>query len=134
MTSSQTPAGRLTRVVRALRFSIKGLRAAWRDEAAFRQEVVVFAVLGALTVALPLVACVKALLFTQMGTVLLAELLNSGLEAIVDKASPEQHPLAGKAKDCASAAVLIACLVLAGSWLYLAGPATWHLLMRMMSG
>ena len=132
MSSVPTPAGGLTRVVRALRFSMKGLRAAWRDEAAFRQEVVVFAALGAMTASLPLDACAKALLFSQMGAVLLAELLNSGLEAIVDKASPEHHPLAGKAKDCASAAVLVACLVLSGTWLYLAGPATWHLLAKLV--
>lgn len=111
---------------------MKGLRAAWRDEAAFRQEVVVFAALGAMTATLPLDACAKALLFSQMGAVLLVELLNSGLEAIVDKASPEHHPLAGKAKDCASAAVLVACLVLSGTWLYLAGPATWRLLTRLV--
>ncbi|MEO3689893.1 diacylglycerol kinase [Roseateles paludis] len=62
------------------------------------------------------------LLLALMGLVLVAELLNSGLEAIVDMASPDIHPLAAKAKDCGSAAVFVALVVLAGAWLALAGP------------
>lgn len=121
--SSKPASTGLMRVMRAFRYSKAGLFAAWRDEAAFRQEVVGLTALGALTAALPVPAVAKAVLFAQMAGVLVAELLNSSLEAIVDKASPEQSELAGKAKDCASAAVLVACLALAGSWLYLAGPA-----------
>ena len=54
------------------------------------------------------------------------ELLNSGLAALVGKTSSEFHVLAGKAKDCGSAAVLVAVLTLAGAWLTLAGPVLWH--------
>ncbi|WP_063812556.1 diacylglycerol kinase [Burkholderia cenocepacia] len=123
MPASKPTAVGVTRLLRAFRFSVSGIRVAWRDEAAFRQEVVGFAVLGSLTLGLPLPGVTKALLFAQMAGVLSTELVNSGLEAIVDKASPEHHPLAGKAKDCASAAVLVSCVALAGSWACLAGPA-----------
>ncbi|MBC8737100.1 diacylglycerol kinase [Paraburkholderia sp. UCT31] len=129
-----SPSNRLTsnRLVRAFGFSAKGLRAAWRDEAAFRQEVCVFAVLLPLTALLPLSACAKVVLVGQMALVLVCELMNSELEAIVDKASPERNELAAKAKDCASAAVLVACVTLAGCWLYMAAPAFWTLLLRML--
>ncbi len=104
------------------------MRTAWRDEAAFRQELCGFAVLAPLTLALQLPALHTVVLFALMGNVLAIELLNSGLEAIVDKTSPDQHALAGKAKDCASAAVFVATVTLAGAWLALAGPTAWRAL------
>jgi len=57
--------------------------------------------------------------------VLVAELLNSGLEAVVDKTTPEFNALAAKAKDCGSAAVMVALLTAGGAWLALAGPTLW---------
>jgi diacylglycerol kinase (ATP) len=62
-----------------------------------------------------------------MGLVLVVELLNSGLEAVVDMASPDIHVLAAKAKDCGSAAVFVTLLMLVGAWGALAGPAVWTL-------
>lgn len=120
-----TTAFSMTRVLRAARYSEQGLRCAWRDEAAFRQEMLLVLLLAPLTLWLPLLRTDTVLLLALMGLVLVAELLNSGLEAIVDKVSPDVHELAAKAKDCGSAAVFIALLVLAGAWLALAGPVLW---------
>lgn len=116
------------RVFKAMQYSEQGIRSAWRDEAAFRQELVLILVLAPLTLWLGLPMLDTVLLLTLMGLVLVAELLNSGLEAIVDMASPEIHALAGKAKDCGSAAVMVTLFVLGGAWLGLAGPKLWHLL------
>lgn len=113
------------RVVNALRYSAQGLLRAWQDEAAFRQELMLFAVVVPVTVWLNLPLLELVLLLVLALSVLAVELLNSGLEALVDKTSPEYHPLAGKAKDCASAAVLMAMLAFIGAWSALAGPALW---------
>jgi diacylglycerol kinase (ATP) len=122
-----TTAFSLLRVVRAAQYSEQGLRSAWRDEAAFRQELVLVLVLAPLTLWLPLARTDTVLLLVLMGLVLVAELLNSGLEAVVDVASPEFHALAAKAKDCGSAAVLLSLILLGGAWLTLAGPTLWAL-------
>ena len=120
----------LSRVVRALRYSRQGLAAAFRDEAAFRQETAAFAVLGPLTLCLGLDVLQLVVLLGLMMGVLVAELLNSGLEALVDKTTPELHPLAGKAKDCASAAVLLSLVAFVVGWLVLAGPSALELFSR----
>jgi diacylglycerol kinase (ATP) len=123
-----TTAFSLVRVFRAAQYSEKGIRSAWRDEAAFRQELVLVLLLAPLTLWLPLPRTDTVLLLALMGLVLVAELLNSGLEAVVDMASPDIHVLAAKAKDCGSAAVFVALLMLIGAWAVLAGPALWALL------
>lgn len=128
MMTKSTTAFSLSRVVRAARYSERGLRSAWRDEAAFRQELFGVAVLAPLTWWLGLPRTDTVLLLALMGLVLVAELLNSGLEAVVDMASPEFHALAAKAKDCGSAAVFVALAMLGGAWAWLAGPALWGVL------
>ena len=120
-----TSALSVLRVFNALRYSEKGMRSAWRDEAAFRQELMLLAVLVPLTFWLQLPRLDTVLLLALMALVLVAELLNSGLEAVVDKTTPEFNALAAKAKDCGSAAVLVALLTAGGAWLALAGPALW---------
>lgn len=122
-----TTAFSILRVVRAAQYSEQGIRSAWRDEAAFRQELVLVLLLAPLTLWLPLPRADTVLLLALMGLVLVAELLNSGLEAVVDMASPDIHTLAAKAKDCGSAAVFVALTMLVGAWLALAGPALWAL-------
>lgn len=114
------------RVFRAFAYSLNGLAAAWRDEPAFRQECSLLAVLAPVTLWLHLSLLETMFLFGLMLVVLIVELLNSGLEALVDKTSPEFHALAGKAKDCASAAVLLSIVALVSSWIVLAGPVLWH--------
>lgn len=125
-----TTAFSMMRVIRAMQYSEKGLRSAWRDEASFRQELLLTLVLVPLTLWLRLPLLQTVLLLTLLGLVLLAELLNSGLEAVVDMSAPRFNVLAGKAKDCGSAAVFVALLMFAGSWLALAGPVLWARLTR----
>ena len=120
-----TTALSFVRVFRAAQYSQQGIRSAWRDEAAFRQELVLALLLAPLTLWLNLPRLDTVLLLAMMALVLVAELLNSGLEAIVDMASPDIHVLAGKAKDCGSAAVFVSLLLLVGAWLALAGPTLW---------
>jgi diacylglycerol kinase (ATP) len=113
-----------------MQYSEQGIRSAWRDEAAFRQELVLVLLLAPLTLWLQLPKLDTVLLIALMGLVLVAELLNSGLEAVVDMATPDINALAGKAKDCGSAAVFVSLLMLGGAWLSLAGPTLWMQLSR----
>ncbi len=98
----------LARILCALGFSWQGVRAAWRGEAAFRQEVVLFVLLFPLALWLGESWVEIALMQFSLGVVLVAELLNSALEALVDRVGTEHHPLSGQAKDMGSAAVLLA--------------------------
>ena len=100
----------LRRVGWALRYSLRGIGAALRLEPAFRQECVLALVLIPLALWLPAEPGEKALLVASVLLVLIVELLNSALEAAVDRHSREFHTLAGRAKDFASAAVFL-CLV-----------------------
>lgn len=117
-----TTALSIVRVIRAAQYSEQGIRSAWRDEAAFRQELVLVLLLAPLTLWLPLPRTDTVILLGFMGLVLVTELLNSGLEAVVNMTSPDFHVLAAKAKDCGSAAVFVALIMLAGAWIALAGP------------
>jgi diacylglycerol kinase len=126
ITMKSTTAFSFLRVMRAARYSEQGFRSAWRDEAAFRQELVCMALLAPLTLWLQLPRLDTVLLLVLMALVLGAELINSGVEAVVDIATPEYNALAAKAKDCGSAAVLVSLLALAGAWLALAGPVLWQ--------
>ncbi len=107
----------LARVWNALFYSFDGLKAAFRHEDAFRQELLLAAFLLPLGVWLGESGVEKALLSGVVLLVLVVELLNSGIEAIVDKASPETHELAKQAKDMGSAAVLISLMLAALVWI-----------------
>jgi diacylglycerol kinase (ATP) len=98
----------LHRIVNALRYSIEGLKAAWKNEHAFRQEV--FVIIPGLFAAmlLPVSVLEKAALIASALFILIVELLNSAVEAVVDRISLERHPLSKNAKDFGSAAVTIA--------------------------
>src|SRR6185436_18896896 len=91
-----TTALSFVRVWRAAQYSEQGIRSAWKDEAAFRQELVAALLLAPLTLWLQLPRLDTVLLLALMALVLVAELLNSGLEAVVDKTTPEFNPLAAK--------------------------------------
>lgn len=112
----------LKRLVNAARYSMQGLSAAWRHEAAFREEAVLALVLVPVAFFLPVTTHEKALLVQATLLVPLVEILNSAIEAVVDRFGPEIHPLAGRAKDMASAAVLIALVIAGLVWLLVAGP------------
>ncbi len=109
-------ASTLQRLVTATRHSCRGLAAAWRGEQAFREEVVLTAILTPVAFWLGEGGAEQALLAGSLFLVLITELLNSALEAAVDRIGPERHPLAGRAKDMASAAVFVALLLAGLVW------------------
>ena len=106
----------LTRVLNAFRYSMAGLAAAYRNEDAFRQEVWLAVILIPLALFLPVSAIGKALMVASVLLVVIVELINSALEATVDRISLEQHHLAKRAKDIGSAAVLISLLTVVVVW------------------
>jgi diacylglycerol kinase (ATP) len=108
----------LVRIFSAFRFSIDGLQAAFNHEEAFRQEVILFIVFLPLIYYLPVSPAFKALLFLANTLVLIVELLNSAIEAIVDLASPDYHDLAKQAKDMGSAAVMTSVFLALFLWGY----------------
>lgn len=101
----------------ALRVALQGLAAAWRHEIPFRMEVVAFAVLLPVAFLVGKTAVERALLVGSLLLVLIVELLNSALEATLDRVSLEHHPLIGRAKDIASAAVGLSLLNAGVIWL-----------------
>ena len=106
-----------TRVFRAFGNSLKGFSGAFREEAAFRQELALAVAVVPLGLWLGRNGIERALLVTPMFVVLLVELLNSAIEAVVDRVGLERHPLSGLAKDIGSAAVLLSFVLLAVTWL-----------------
>jgi len=113
MNRKPVPKTGLARIWAAFLYTLKGLGHALAHEAAFGQEIMLVAVLCVVLFFLPLSLLWKAVLFFATAQVLIVELLNSAIEAVVDMTSPGFHELAGRAKDMGSAAVFI-CLVLAG--------------------
>lgn len=114
--------GVFTRLYFAAKYSAQGLRAGWQHEAALRSEMVALAVMTVVAFMTPLSAIERAVLLGSMCVVLVVELLNSAIEAVVDLTCPDMHPLAGRAKDMGSAAVFICVLSSVGLWLWIAGP------------
>lgn len=106
----------LMRVVNALRYSLEGLRAALKHEDAFRQECILAVILIPAAMFMPTSALGKAMLIGSVLLVLIVELINSAIEATVDRVSLERHLLAKRAKDIGSAAVLLALINLAMVW------------------
>ena len=107
----------LTRVLRAVGASLRGLAGAFREEAAFRQELAFAALVIPLGLWLGHSGIERALLTGPMLLVLIVELLNSAIEATVDRIGFERHALAGLAKDIGSAAVLMSFVLLTAVWL-----------------
>lgn len=106
----------LRRVVKAFGYSMSGLAAAYRNEAAFRQEVLLAAVLVPLALFLPATGAGRALMVGSVMLVLVVELLNSAVEATVDRVSLDDHALAKRAKDIGSAAVMVALVNVPLTW------------------
>ncbi|MNB75345.1 Diacylglycerol kinase [compost metagenome] len=109
----------LTRIIKAAGYSWKGIRAAWINEAAFRQE-------GVAVVAAIIIACwldidpiTRVLLIGSVMLVMIVEILNSAIEAVVDRIGTDYHELSGRAKDMGSAAVLMSILVAVFTWVTL---------------
>lgn len=105
------------RVVRAVGSSWRGLRGAFREEAAFRQELAIAVVVIPLALWLGHSGAERALLIGPMLLTLVVELINSAIEATVDRIGFERHTLAGLAKDIGSAAVFMSFVLLGTVWL-----------------
>ena len=110
------------RIIRATRFSAQGLAQAWRHEAAFRQELVLVIVMAPAALWLGQSIVERSLLIAVLLLVLIVELLNSAIEAAIDRHGDEQHDLSGRAKDMGSAAVFISLLLVALVW----GAVAWQ--------
>jgi len=106
----------LVRLFNALGYSRDGLGAAWKNEAAFREEVMLAVVAIPLALFLGETGVDRALMVGSILLILIVEILNSAVEAVVDKASPEKHELAKRAKDMGSAAVLLSLVNAAAVW------------------
>jgi diacylglycerol kinase (ATP) len=108
------------RLIDATRFSIYGFKAAWRDEAAFRQELIAVLILLPLAFWLGTTALQRAVLIFSALLMLIVELLNSAIEAVVDRIGLEDHPLSGQAKDMGSAAILVTLIAGGAVWVLIA--------------
>jgi diacylglycerol kinase (ATP) len=115
----------INRILHAAGYSLAGLRAAYTGESAFRQEVWLLIIATPLAFWLGQGWVQTALLLGSLMLVLIVELLNSGIEAAIDRVSFELHDLSKRAKDLASAAVLLSLVLSAGIW----GAALWQRLL-----
>ena len=110
------------RAWQAFKWSLQGLRATWAVESSFRLEVYLFVVLAPLALWLGEDGVERAILVSSMVGVLVIEVLNSAVEAVVDRWGPELHELAGRAKDMGSAAVFLADMNVLICWGLILGP------------
>jgi diacylglycerol kinase (ATP) len=124
-TPTRWPRGPLG-VWRAFCWSLQGLRIAWRVESSFRLEVCAFVVLAPLGFWLGQDGVERALLVGSMLLVMSAELLNSAIEALIDRYGAEHHELAGRAKDMGSAAVFLLLMNVLLCWGLLLIPRLLH--------
>ena len=106
----------------ASRYSYRGIAAAFRHEAAFRQELTAMLILLPFVFWLGETAVQYILLIAPCILVIIVELINSAIEAIVDRVGPEVHELSGRAKDMGSAAVFFSLMLVILSW----GLIAWH--------
>lgn len=110
------------RAWRALKYSLSGFRFAVFEESAFRQELALAIILLPAALLLPVTSVERVLLIGSVMLVLIIELINSSIEAAIDRISLERHELSKRAKDFGSAAVLIALAMCLLTWVLLAGP------------
>jgi len=104
------------RIIKAGRCSLQGLQAVYKYESAFRQELLLCALLVPLAFILAKTPLGLSLMIFGLGLILLVEVINSAIEAIVDRIGLEQHELSGRAKDLGSLAVLMSLLLCAVLW------------------
>ena len=122
MKSQQKSKSGFTRLWNAVFYSLDGLSAAFRHEDAFRQEVLMALILIPIAIHTPATGAGKALMVASVFLVLIIELLNSGIEAVTDRISLEDHVLAKRAKDMGSAAVMLALVNVPVVWLLVLIP------------
>lgn len=110
------------RIFSAFFYSIEGFKSAWKNEHAFRQELAI--VIPGIVVALllPVSPLQKLMLIAALIWIIIIELINSAIEAVVDRVSLERNPLSKNAKDFGSAAVLLSCLLAVATWAVILYP------------
>jgi diacylglycerol kinase (ATP) len=113
---AKTGATGIRRIINAAGYSWQGFKAAYQHEAAFRQELVLMLVLTPVALYYGPSYADKALLIASLVFILLVEILNSALEAAIDRFGDEHHPLSGRAKDMGSAAVFLAFIIAGLVW------------------
>jgi diacylglycerol kinase (ATP) len=106
----------LSRIVNAFRYSVDGFAAAWHHEDAFRQEMILAAVMVPIALWLRVTLVERILLIAVVVLVLIVEILNTAVEAAIDRQSFEINPLAKRAKDLGSAAVMLSLILAGGVW------------------
>lgn len=109
----------LKRIIKATGYSAQGLRAAFKHEAAIRQELVMLAIAIVLVCIFELSVIERIMMLGVVVLVLIVELINSAIEAVVDRVGVEHHELSGRAKDIGSAAVMVALVFAGFTWLYI---------------
>src|ERR1700694_154120 len=107
----------ITRLLRAFGYSFQGFRHTWREEAAFRQGVLLALLVIPAGLYLGNSGVERALLVSPMLLILVVEILNSAVEAVVDRSGTDRHPLAGMAKDMGSSSVMLSFVLLGTVWL-----------------
>ena len=113
----------LIRIVHAFFNSVAGLRDAWRNESAFRQEVLLAAIMVPIACLVHVSNAERAILVGSVMLVMIVELLNTGVEAAIDRISFDHHSLSKRAKDIGSAAVFVSLVLCAVVWLLILPPA-----------
>jgi diacylglycerol kinase (ATP) len=108
---------RLTRIIKATKYSFQGLKAAFKYEIAFKQECYVFIATLLIITLIEFSLYERILLIISIGFVMVIELINSAIEAVIDRISKEHHELSGRAKDLGSAAVFLSILIASLLWL-----------------
>jgi diacylglycerol kinase (ATP) len=114
--ANHNQAGGLQRIWNATRYSLSGIRATWRNEAAFRQEILLSLILVPAAFWYGRTATERVLLIGSCLLVLIVELLNSAVEAAIDRIGEDRHKLSGRAKDMGSAAVFISLWLVILTW------------------
>ncbi len=112
----------IRRVLLATRYSVQGFVHAWKHEAAFRQEISLTLILVPFAMWIGRTGFERLMLIACCLLVLIVELLNSAIEAVVDRFGGEQHELSGRAKDLGSAAVFVSLVIVAAVW----GTVAWQ--------
>lgn len=114
--------GGTKRIFDAFSYSMQGFATAWKIEHAFRQELLLVVPAIAVALLLPVPVLEKIALIGVLILVLIVELINSAIEAVVDRISLDRHPLSKNAKDFGSAAVFLALSLAGLTWLLIVGP------------
>ncbi|SCC20745.1 diacylglycerol kinase [Gilliamella intestini] len=109
----------LLRILKAAKYSLKGLKSAIKYETAFRQELILLVVASVIVMLVDFSIYERILLLGSIGVVMITELINSAIECVVDRIGSERHDLSGRAKDYGSAAVFLSLLLTIILWIYL---------------